>query len=387
MEKYPILLVAVEPTVETLLGATLGQPQGVRCFTEVGPARASLHRARPAVAVISLGGAQPAEALELVGELSGFGVPTVGFAHRKDPELILAAMRAGAREFLVTGEERLLAKAVQEILEASGTVHLGTITVVLPAKGGVGSTVVATHLAGGLQRRDKRVCLADVDLELGDALTFLEVSGTYTFADVAANDRRLDRELLDSSVPRHSSGVWVLSQSEKVVEAERLGAEGVVRVLRFLRHHYDHIVLDGLRGFDDMALASLDLADRIVLLVTQEVPAVRSAQRRADLLRRLGYDASRIVVAVNRYQRRSNITRQVIEETLQLPVAATIDNDFRAVTHAINRGVLVWEESKRSPIGRDFDALADRLDDGERELKPEGLLSRLFVTKVAFNGA
>lgn len=387
MEKYPIMLAAVNPALETLLGATLGQPQGVRAFTDVASARASLQRARPAVAVVSLCGARPPEALELIAEVSGAGVPTVAFAPQRDPELILAAMRAGAREFLVPGEERLVAKTVQGILEASGAVRLGTITAVFPAKGGVGATVVATHLAGGLQRRDKRVCLADVDLELGDALAFLEVSGSYTFADVASNDRRLDCELLDSSVPRHASGVWVLSQSDKVVDAERLGPEGVVRVLRFLRHHYDHIVLDGLRGFDDVALASLDLADRIVLLVTQEVPAVRSAQRRAALLRQLGYDASRIVVAVNRYHKRSHITREVIEETLQLPVSATIENDFQTLTHAINRGVLAWEEARRAPICRDFDALADRLDDGERVLKPEGLFSKLFVTKVAFNGA
>jgi pilus assembly protein CpaE len=386
VEKYPILLVAVKPDVEASLGAALGQPQGVRSFADVALARVSLHSARPAVAVVSLCGPQLAEALALAGELSGLGVPTVVYAPHKDPELILAAMRAGAREFLVTGEERQLERAVQGLLEASGSVKLGSITAIFAAKGGVGSTVLATHLAGALHRRDKRVCLADVDLELGDALAFLDVTGSYTFADVASNDRRLDRELLDSSMPRHSSGVWVLSQSEKVVEAERLGAGGVVRVLRFLRQHYDHIVLDGLRGFGDVALASLDLADRIVLLVTQEVPAVRSAQRRAELLRQLGYDASRIIVAVNRYHSGSNITRQVIEDTLQLPVTATIENDFRSLTRAINRGVLVWEESKRSPIARDVDALAERLDGGGREDREESFLSRLFVTKVVLNG-
>jgi pilus assembly protein CpaE len=386
VEKFPILLVAVKPDVEASLGAALGQPQGVRSLADVALARVSLHSARPAVAVVSLCGPQLAEALALTGELSGLGVPTVVYAPHKDPELILAAMRAGAREFLVTGEERQLERAVQGLLEASGSVKLGSITAIFAAKGGVGSTVLATHLAGALHRRDKRVCLADVDLELGDALAFLDVTGSYTFADVASNDRRLDRELLDSSMPRHSSGVWVLSQSEKVVEAERLGAGGVVRVLRFLRQHYDHIVLDGLRGFGDVALASLDLADRIVLLVTQEVPAVRSAQRRAELLRQLGYDASRIIVAVNRYHSGSNITRQVIEDTLQLPVTATIENDFRSLTRAINRGVLVWEESKRSPIARDVDALAERVDGGGREERQESFLSRLFVTKVVLNG-
>jgi pilus assembly protein CpaE len=176
----------------------------------------------------------------------------------------------------------------------------------------------------------------------------------------------------------------VLSQSERVAEADRVGPETVAQVLRFLRHHYDHVVLDGLRDFGDVPLAALDVADRILMVVTQEVPAVRSAQRRAELLRQLGFDTSRIVIVVNRFQKSSSITRQVIEETVKVPVIATIGNDFHALMRAVNQGVLVWDESRRSAVGRDIEALARQLS-GTAPAKTS-LLTALLPARMAIHG-
>ncbi len=386
MEGQPILLVAVAPEIEAALGASLGRPQAVHAVGDASAARTALAQGKPAVAVVGLAQGAGADGLELVSELSARGVAVVIFAPRKDPDLILAAMRAGAREFLVAGEERQLERAVQGLLEASGAVRLGTITAVVPAKGGMGATVIATHLAGALHRAGKRVCVVDLDLELGDVLTFLDMSGTYTLADVAANTRRLDRDLLDTSVPRHKSGVYVLSQSEKVTEADRVTPETVIQVLRFLRHHYDHVVLDGLRDFGDIPLAALDLSDRILLLVTQEVPAVRNAQRRAELLRQLGFDAGRVLVVVNRYQKSSPITRAVIEETIHLPVVATVGNDFQSLSRAVNQGVLVWDESRRSAVARDVEVLSQQLAGVQPAAATPSFLKALLPARMAVHG-
>jgi pilus assembly protein CpaE len=386
MENHPILLVEVAPELEAALGAAIGRPQALHAVADVASARAALAQGKPAVAVVGLAPASPGEALELVHELAVRGVAVVIVGARKDPDLILAALRAGAREFLVAGEERQLERCVQQLLDASGAVRLGTITAVVPAKGGMGATAIATHLAGALHRAGKRVCVVDLDLELGDVLTFLDLAGTYTVADVAANMRRLDRDLLDSSVPRHKSGIFVLSQGEKLTD-DRVGPETVSQVLRFLRHHYDHVVLDGLRDFGDIPLAALDLAERILLLVTQEVPAVRNAQRRAELLRQLGVDAGRVFLVVNRYQKSSPITRQVIEDTVRLPIVATVGSDFQALSRAVNQGVLVWDESRRSPITRDIEALGRQLFGAPAPRARPPFLKTLLPARTAPHGA
>jgi pilus assembly protein CpaE len=205
---------------------------------------------------------------------------------------------------------------------------------------------------------------------------------------VAANLRRLDRDLLDQSVPRHRSGVWVLSQAEKASETELLTPETIGSVVQFLRLQYDHLVLDGVHGFGDVALAALDLADRIVLLVTQEVPAVRNAQRCAEIFQRLGYEPTRIALVVNRFQKGSTITREVIEETVGLPVSATLANDFHAVTRAVNRGVLLWDASPGSALTKDVDALAAELDpETVAQKERRSLIRKLFPSAAVAHGA
>lgn len=386
MDEIAILLVGTKPEVEGRLATALGQHQAIRSVAAAGGARGLLHGARPKLAVVWLDATPQPEALELVGELAAKKVLVVGVGARKDPELILAAMRAGAREYLEDGDGEGLERSVQRLLEASGALRLGKITAVLPVKGGMGATTLATNLAGAIQRTGKRVCVADLNLELGDVLSFLDVRGTYSLSDVAANTRRLDRELLDQSVPRHDSGVWVLSQTEKLAEGDGLDPEKAVAVLRFLRPHYDHLLVDGLRGFDDMSLAALDLADHILLLVTQEVPAVRDAQRCAEIFGRLGYDPARILLVVNRYQGSSTITTKVIEETVGLPVAATVGNDFSSLTRAVNRGVLLQDEAPRSVVARDLRVLAERIAPSSAEAAHPSMLRRLFSRRTVAHG-
>jgi pilus assembly protein CpaE len=385
MDTYPVLVVGVKSEVVQRLAAALGHQQ-VRTAEDAPAARAALQKGRPATAVVSLGAAASAEPLQLVRELGAEGIPVIAVGARKEPELILAALRAGAREFLVEAEVDRLERAVHGFLQSSG-LRLGSITAVFPAKGGVGATTLAVNLAGALSRRGHRVCLADLDLELGDVLSFLDLKGTYSLADLGANSKRLDRDLLDSSVPRHASGVWVLSQCEKVGEGDPLDAGSVAGVLRFLRPLYQHVVVDGLRDFGDVSLAGLDLADRILLVTTQEVPAIRSTQRCAEIFRKLGYDRKQVKLVVNRWHKASPITRQVIEETVGMPVAATIGNDFHSVSRAVNAGALVLDEAPRSPVARDVETLAATLAPAPPGAPRASFLKKLLSRAGALHGA
>jgi len=385
MDKKTILLVAVRPDVQTALAEALGA-RATHLVDDVAAARAAVGKGAPAAAVLAISDRSQAEALDLIRDLSGQGVPVIVLGASKDPDLIREALRAGARDFLAAGEEGELAGKMLDLLQASGDFQLAQVTAFFPAKGGMGATSLATHLAGALARQGRRVCLVDLDFELGDVLSFLDMKGTYTLADVAGNTHRLDRELLDASVPRHASGVWVLSQCDAVADGERLDPGAVAGVLRFLRRHYDHVVVDGLRDFGDLSFAALDVATRIALVVTQEVPAVRSAQRCAAYFGQLGYDSSRLLLLVNRYQKGSPITREVVEETIGLPVAATVANDFTGLSRAVNRGVLLWDEAPRSVVARDVEALAASIAPVRAAAAPASLFRKLFASKAVIHG-
>jgi pilus assembly protein CpaE len=150
----------------------------------------------------------------------------------------------------------------------------------------------------------------------------------------------------------------VLAQSGKVEDAETVRAADALAVVDLMRKHYRHLVVDGISGFDELSLAVLDASQHIVMVLTQDVPSVRSAKRCVELFHRLGYDDRKIKLVVNRFHRNSKINSEVIAEAIGLPVAHTLSNDFQSAIEAINRGQMLESIAPRSALTRDIEALA-----------------------------
>jgi pilus assembly protein CpaE len=338
----------------------------------------------PGAAIVSVKSDTP-QRFGLIHNIAAAGGVVIVVSESKDPELILRSMRAGAREFVLESDHEELRLAVRTHAKVTfGTGELGQVITVFGAKGGVGATAIATNLAGAMQRRSLRVCLVDLDLYLGDVLAFLDIPGSYSITDVLANMSRLDRELLATSVTKHRSGVSVLAQSSKVEEAEQIKGPDVTALLEFLRRNYDFVIVDGVRGFDELSLAALDGSQHVFMTLTQDVPAVRNGQRCLELFGRLQYDQNRIKLLLNRYTKASKITIEVVGETLGQALTHTISNDFLLLIDAINRGVLLTEVAPRARITQDIEGLIPHLlPEKAPRMRRQSLLGTLFGKKVA----
>ncbi len=349
-----ILLHQLGGAAESALSGVVAELGLIRTAAPGGAGADSL---RPDVAVLSAAPDEDA-AFRLAAALAAGGtrVLVVG---RKDPDLILRALRAGACEFVVSGDHEELRRAVRRSSGTPGAeAARGSIVAVFGAKGGTGATSVATNLAGALVQGGERVCLVEVDPNLGDVLSALDMPPGFSISDLLSNVRRLDRELLDGSVQRHRSGVAVLAPSDDPETATAVRPEALASALGYLRAHYGRVVADGLHGFGEASVAVLDASDLVLLVTTQEVTAVRDARRCLDLFRRLGYGDDKIHVLLNRYERSSRVTPDVIAETLGVPVALTLANDHRSTSDAIGRGDLVDAVAPRCQLARDLAALA-----------------------------
>jgi pilus assembly protein CpaE len=380
-----VMMVGIPESTHAALADRLG-PE-VMCHGLARPPRPSepLGR-RPDAALVAVD-VDAAEAFAFVGRLAQDGVKALVVGPAKDADLILRAMRAGASEFAVSGDVDHLLHALRVLLRPPGDSRLGRVTTVFAPKGGVGATTLAVNLAGALEKRGQRTCLLDLDLEMGDVLAFLDLAGSYGVADVIANLHRLDRGLLETSLPRHRSGIHVLAQSNKIEDADAVDASALARLLDFLRRHYQHIVVDGARGFDELALAALDASQRILLVVTQEIPAVRNARRAVDLFRRLGYGEDRVRLVVNRHQKKARIPDEVVVETAGMPIAARVGSDYQAVDRSIHAGALVVEDASRSSLAHELSALAELVDErAPAPVRPASLLRRVFAGKVLAHG-
>jgi len=312
--------------------------------------------------------------------------PVVVLSQAKDSDQVLRAMRAGAREYAIIEPD--LKEVVGAVINLArekigGNVGTGKVITVFGSKGGCGATAIATNLAGmARSKRDLRVMLLDLNLELGDCLVFLDLANKFSISDAIRNMQRLDAELLRTQLPQHSSGLHVLAQSDRVEEADHITAEQVGSLLGFLKHNYDIIVVDGLRGFDEVALTALDASDQIVLLLTQDIPAIKNARRCLDVFDRLGYQDKRIHVVVSRYEKGLNkLDVPTIVETLGRPVAAQIANDAATVMAGINRGALLSEVSPRARITEDINELVTVALGRNGDRPRQGVLRSLFTKR------
>lgn len=386
MEKVSVLIVGADAELEArLVGALRDSIKLVGSEPpQLDRALDSYRRYVPQVVLVAMSFDRDAVG-EIVRQVNDAGGRVVVVGPKKDSDLILLAMRSGAREFVVEGDAEDLRRAIREQAKPTESAGLGQVITVFPAKGGVGATAIATNLAGAVQRAGLRVLVLDLDLHLGDVLSFLDLPATYSITDVLSNMKRLDHDLLDTSLTTHPSGVKVLGQSGKVEEAEHVRGAEIASLIEFLRRHYDRIVIDGVRGFDEISLSALDASHHVLMVLTQDVPAVRNTQRCLDLFRRLGYEGDRVHLLLNRFQKGSKITPEVITDALGVAPAFQLANDFPAVIGAINRGNLLSDVAPRSKLTRDIEAMAPFLAGSERGVaRPQGgFLSKLFAGKDA----
>jgi pilus assembly protein CpaE len=382
MSKPKVLVVAEEERIESAVAGMLKDLAVVVVSTaHLGGVVAEYSELRPAVVVVAIA-PERESILTLVADLVAAGALVIALGPTKDPDLILGTMRAGAREFLVQTDREGLRKALGDLAKASDSRGVGgTVVTLFPTRGGVGCTSIVTNLAHAIQKCGQRVCLVDFDLHLGDVLSFLDLPGTYSITDVLANISRLDKELLDASIARHASGIRVLAQSGKVEEADHVKPPEVANLLGFLRRFYDFVLVDGVRGFDEMSLAALDASQKIMVVLTQDVPAVRNAKRCLDLFRRLGYGDSKVTLVLNRFQKNPDITSRVVEEMTGLPVGHTLSNDFGAAITAINRGLPLQSVAPRSPLTKDIDQMVELLVERAPAMGKSGFLRNLLFRR------
>jgi pilus assembly protein CpaE len=264
----------------------------------------------------------------------------------------------------------------------------GTIICVFGCRGGSGATMLAVNVAAALAKGGRSVVLVDLDLQLGDVFVALDLDAPTSLAALSRDIQGLDGAGLRRRLVRHDSGVYALAQTGRLDDIDEGLAERLPGLLQALAAELDYVVVDGLRDFGDHALAALDVADQIAMVVTQDVQAVRRASRVAQLFRRLGYPERKIHLVLNRHSPRATVEEKEVERVLGLPVTATVRNDYPRLRKALDEGSLLDDTARGSGVHRDVERVARALlvdprprDPAAQERDAPGLFARLFRRK------
>lgn len=319
---------------------------------------AAVGRLRPDVVIVHdrLG---PQSASEVVREIV-FRSPASGVVvlnSTGDVEGALKAMEAGAKgvvsypiafdnllgrfEAAREWSERmagLLSGSVADTTRALG--RHGRVTVFAGAKGGVGTTTIATHMALDLRRKVSglRVCLVDLDLQAGDVSSILEARQRVSIADVAKVAEDLSPATILDALVQHESGISLLLTPVQVAETEYVTASSVRAILGLLRQEFDVIIVDGGSHATPAQAAAVEVADAVVTVVTPDVLAMRSFRRIVQAWESLGVSAEQdLNVLVNRVSREDVLNADSLARLTSAKVVSTrLPATFRRLERAVN---------------------------------------------------
>ncbi|HEX8845478.1 MAG TPA: AAA family ATPase [Pyrinomonadaceae bacterium] len=318
---------------------------------------------RPNAVIITMADTNSEQALKLIEKLSAESPQTaiISAARNSSPDLILRSMRSGAREFLrlpvIADEFKTVLDRISEYCagQKSTPKKKGRMIAVFSSKGGCGTSFIATNLAAALAQP---AVLVDLNLQAGDLPLFLGVEPKYSIADMVENRARMDDSLLASYITPHSSNLSLLAAPREADSADDIKPEHVFETLEQLREGYDYVVLDPQHTFDAITLAALDQSDDIVLVLTLDIPAIRSAQRALEIFDRLGYPRKKVRVIVNRWSKQIDLDLQQVERFLNEKVTGFVPSDYQTAVTSINLGQPLVQSEPSSKIASEIKRFA-----------------------------
>ena len=281
---------------------------------------------------------------------------------------IIKALRLGAKEFLpkpVLREDLVRVLSMLASISPENEVSQSKIITVYSNKGGIGKTTIAVNLAAELAKVTKdKVALVDLNLQLGDISTFLNLNPPF---DVNYVIRRLiDKEeniLIKGFEKYKDLSLYVLSDPSYIEQSESITTQQITTLFSALKKVFPYIVVDMSSNIDPISLKILDSSDWIMFTTIVNIPAIRNAQRCLNLFRSRKYPSNKVKIVINRYMENDEIKIEDIENTLGESVYWKIPNNYFTIMEAINKGVSISEVNAESNIGNSFRDFAAKVSD------------------------
>ncbi len=301
----------------------------------------------PHAAVLLDIGGDPEQGLRALEHMKNAmpGLYVIVSEYQASSEFLIRGMRAGASDYIQQPLKRPEFRDAMTRLEqhmARAQQHgkpLGKLYTFVGAKGGVGTTTDAVNFAAVCARQQKSTILVDLDLDSGDAASFLGLNPQYSIYDVVENLDRLDQSMLDGIASRDAIGFSVLSPPDDLEKARMIRGDHIKEIAAFLVEKYDAVIVDGSRGLDEALLGCLELSESVFLVLTQEFLAVRNAQQYLAALGKLGFSAEQLKIVVNRYGKGQNsaVSMEQIQQTLGTKIFYAIPNRYQDSMQAVHQ--------------------------------------------------
>jgi MinD-like ATPase involved in chromosome partitioning or flagellar assembly len=252
------------------------------------------------------------------------------------------------------------AVSVASAPDASGESRRGQIVIVFNPKGGVGKTTIAVNIAAMLQtRKEQRVLLVDCDTVTGHVASSLGMENIRTVADAWTEDLNtgIAESFAEIATP-HLNGVSVLVMAESPLHTEILEPKRVAEAITAARRIFDWVIVDMHPDYGPLNQVIFERADKILVPVTPDVPAIRAAVQLREVAVELEI-RDRLAMVVNRAN--SGVAVADMERTVGMPALAEIRSAGMLFVRAANEGRSAVERFPKEKVIDDIEALTERM--------------------------
>jgi pilus assembly protein CpaE len=293
-----------------------------------------LRRARPTIKLIACSAAVPPQ-----------------------PSMLLEAMRSGVQDFLgkpvQTESLKDLLLRISQDLNTKEFPSQDKLIVVMGAKGGVGTTTVAVNLGVQLATfARRRTVLLDFARPLGNVHLLLDLHPKFGIRDAVESLDRLDSHFLAGLLTRHKTKLEILGGATQPEEWQSIDVNVLDRVVNVTQNAFDVVLLDMGSQFSVEWATILRMARMILIVAEANVPSLWTLERRLLALKGFGISQDRARIIINRWHKGDDEVLKSIQKDINRPIFASLPNDFRKASQAVNLGTPILENHNNTLSSR-----------------------------------
>jgi len=298
-----------------------------------------------------------------------------------DNQLVLNAMRAGARDFVAYGSRAsevagLVRRLNKRLPPVTTNTQLGGLTVLYGTQSNSDGALLANHMALVVQKSGQQTLLLDLGLPRGDSLALLGLESSFHFGDALRHLRRLDATLIDSAFTSAEAGLRILAYASSDEPLDSTSAAELYMLLSALRQHFQHIVVNLTGQSDSEALRTfVSHCDKLIWYTDQNVLNCRRNLAVLNLWREKGMKLDHARLLVDGYLSSVAPDAETLGKTFNLEVIAVLAANAEVRLNAKNQGVSLFELAPREKLTQSLRTLGERL-----AKRSEGLVKPKVVT-------
>jgi pilus assembly protein CpaE len=178
----------------------------------------------------------------------------------------------------------------------------------VPGAGGVGNSTlaieIAVHLKAAKATRQRDVCIVDLDFQTSHVCDYLDLEPRLKIDEISSNPERLDAQLFEIFVSRHSSGVHVFGAPRAKFDYCSLNVAALDKLFTMISARYDLVFIDLPLTWFGWTPQVIRASDGVVVTGINTIPGIRQSAEAVSEVRAAAGPAAKIAVAINRCERR-----------------------------------------------------------------------------------